>query len=189
MRRGNGIKPYENGAFYLSAIAKIDLNERQSAFVTYVTEGFLPTVAAEKAGYASPSQSAMTLQNSPAVRAAIFQGIQKALAADAAVSLRVLRKIRDDDQAPARVRADIGLKLMQLAGHVAPTTQEGKAQKALSDMTRDEMIAFIESNQAAIERAEQELMSRAKDVSPGASVTDSVPEQGAAAPSALNYLD
>lgn len=188
LRGDKGIKPCENGAFWgfsLSALTTLDLNERQAAFVTYVTEGFLPTVAAEKAGYKSPGQSAITLQNSPAIRAAIFQGVQRALQADAAASLRVLRKIREDDAAPARVRADVSLQLMKLAGHTVPTTQEGKAQKALSDMTRDEMVAFIEQNQAAIDRAEQELMSRAKDIS----APDSVPiEQGMTA-NPTEYLD
>lgn len=161
----------------------------QAAFVEHVVSGHSPNRAAELAGYSEHATVSYRIMKLPAVQAAIFEGVQRSLRGDAAVNLRVLRKIRDDDNAPARVRADIGLKLMQLAGHVAPSTQEGKAQKALSDMTRDEMIAFIESNQAAIERAEQELMSRAKDVSPGASVTVSVPEQSAAASNELDYLD
>lgn len=157
----------------------------QGEFVRLVVSGENPTKAAKAIGYSNPSQAAINLQNSPAVRAAIFEGVQRALQSDASVNLKTLRKIRDDDAAPARVRADISLQLMKLAGHTVPTTQEGKAQKALSDMTRDEMVAFIEQNQAAIDRAEQELMSRAKDIS----APDSVPSEPIVDANHTEYLD
>jgi hypothetical protein len=123
------------------------------------------------------------------VLAALHAAVQESLQTDVPVSLQVLRKIRDDDAAPARVRADIGVKLMQLAGHVAPTHRDDKPVKALSDMTQAELLEHIERNQAAIERAEAELMAKAKDVTPSASVSDSVSKQGTERSKPLNYLD
>lgn len=157
----------------------------QSDFVRLVVRGLPLSEAARQAGYVNPDVAGAQIMHSAAVQAAVYAGVQRQLQADAGVNLRVLRKIRDDEGAPARVRADIGLKLLQLSGHTVPTTQEGKAQKALSDMTRDEMVAFIEQNQAAIDRAEQELMSRAKDVS----VQDSVPIEQGIGDKPIEYLD
>jgi hypothetical protein len=127
--------------------------------------------------------------NSPAVLAALHAAIQESLKTDVPVSLGVLKKIRDDDAAPARVRADIGLQLMKLAGHVAPTTRDDKPQKALSDMTQAELLEHIDRNQAAIEKAEAELMAKAKDITPGDSVQHSVPKDQGAHVKPLNYLD
>ena len=121
--------------------------------------------------------------------AALHAAVQESLQTDVPVSLQVLRKIRDDDTAPARVRADIGVKLMQLAGHVAPTHRDEKPSKALSDMTQAELLEHIERNQAAIEKAEAELMAKAKDITPGASVPDSVSKTQATPAKSLNYLD
>ena len=50
------------------------------------------------------------------------------------------------------------------AGHIAPTRKESPAQKALSEMSRDELASFIDRNQAEIDKIEGELA--AKDVSP-----------------------
>lgn len=121
--------------------------------------------------------------------AALHEVVQQSLKMDVAVSLTVLRKIRDDDAAPARVRADIGLQLMKLAGHVAPTTREDRPQKALSDMTQAELLEHIERNQAAIEKAEAELMAKAKDITPADSVAHSVPKEHDTQAKSLNYLD
>jgi hypothetical protein len=101
----------------------------------------------------------------PHVLAAVHAGVQRALQADAPVNLKILRDLRDDAAVPPRVRADIGLQLMKMAGHVVPTTAPDKQDKPLADMTREEMLAYIDRNQAEIDRAEQELAARAKDVS------------------------
>lgn len=121
--------------------------------------------------------------------AALHEVVQQSIKSDAAVNLQVLRRIRDDDKAPARVRADIGLQLMKLAGHVAPTTRDDKPQKALSDMTQAELLEHIERNQAAIEKAEAELMAKAKDVTPAGNVPHSVSKDQGAQGKPLNYLD
>jgi hypothetical protein len=64
------------------------------------------------------------------------------------------------------VRADLSIKILDRAGHIAPTRKESPAQKALSEMSRDELASFIDRNQAEIDKIEGELAARAKDVSP-----------------------
>lgn len=172
----------------MSIVATADLSDRQAAFVESLLEGCTPQVAQTVARYESPAAYVYLLKT-PAVLHAVQVGVQRLLQIDAPVNLRILRKIRDDDAAPARVRADIGLQLMKLAGHVAPTHRDDKPQKALSDMTQAELLEHIDRNQAAIEKAEAELMAKAKDITPGDSVGHSVPTGGAAAPKPLNYLD
>jgi phage terminase small subunit len=165
------------------------LTDMQMDFVQALAKGFSPAESAERAGYANCVQVGTKLMGLPSVQAAVFEAVQQSLRADASVNLVVLRKIRDDDKAPARVRADIGLQLMKLAGHVAPTTRDDKPQKALSDMTQAELLEHIDRNQAAIEKAEAELMAKAKDVTPGDSVSRSVPKTHDDHAKPLNYLD
>lgn len=168
----------------MNDLEQFGLNERQRLFVAAVVAGRPLDVAALEAGYEEARQGTKQARR-PHVLAAIHHGIQRALQTDAAVSLAVLRKIRDDDAAPARVRADIGLKMLQLAGHTVPTAVSGSGDKSLAEMTRDEMVAYIERNQAAIDRAESELAARAKDVS----VSNSVSKSTDTASKSLDFLD
>ena len=137
----------------------------------------------------------------------MHSGVERAIKSDAAINLKVLRGIRDDVAAPARVRADIGIKLLSLAGHIAPRTRDEGPQKAISEMSHGELLEYINRNQAAIDKAEAELMNLAKDVSlgagvtvdvlmnlakdvsPGAGVTVDVPKHTAKPAKPLNYLD
>lgn len=165
-------------------LEQFGLNERQTAFVRSIVRGNTVHVATLEAGYGNEA-SGYAILRLPHVVAAIHQGVQRALQEDAPTSLKVLREIRDDKTAPARVRADIGIKMMQLAGHVVPQKANGEADKPKADMTRDELVAYIERNQAAIDRAESELAARAKDVS----VPSSVPKSTDATPNPMTFLD
>lgn len=78
--------------------------------------------------------------------------------------MRVLKTLRDDKNTPARTRADIGLKLMAMAGH-GVTERKADDSKQLSEMSSSELLAFVERNQAEIDRLEAELAARAKEVS------------------------
>lgn len=168
----------------MNDLEQFGLNDRQRLFVEAIVSGCPVDVATLKAGYEN-ELSGYQILRSPHVLAAVHHGVQRLLQAEAPVSLNVLRKIRDDDKAPARVRADVGIKMMQLAGHVVPSTSTSAADKPLAEMTRDEMVAYIDRNQAAIDRAESELAARAKDVS----VPDSVPKSTEAAANTLTFLD
>ena len=169
--------------------ATIDLPPQQAEFVRYILAGNRSVTAAELAGYVGAEQASYRLLRSPAVMAALHEGIQRELESDAATNLKILRDIRDDKQAPARVRADIGVKLLGLAGHIQPRGKNEGPQKAISEMSQAELLSYIDENQAAIDKAEAELMAKAKDVSPAAGVTVDVPKQGTQDAKGLDYLD
>ena len=130
-----------------------------------VVEGKPPEEAAKLAGY-HPKSAYRTLRL-PAVAAAISETIQLDLASvRAPLAYRVAKSLLQDESVSARVRADLAIKVLDRAGHIAPTRKETPAQKALSEMSREELAAFIDRNEKEIDRIEGELGARAKDVSP-----------------------
>lgn len=158
------------------------LNEKQREFLIHVLDGESPKRASELAGFAGNSW--LYLMRVPAVAAALHEAVQHSLQSDSMVNLKVLRKIRDDDQAPKGVRADIALKLMRMAGHIEPTTRDQAPEKQLSEMSGEELRSYIERNQAEIDRIEGELAARAMDVS----APDSAPKDPPAKAKPLDYL-
>ena len=142
------------------------LTEQQRELVRYmIVEGKPPEEAAQLAGY-HPKSAYRTLRL-PAVAAAISENIQLDLAAvGAPLAYRVAKSLLADVSVSARVRADLSIKVLDRAGHIAPTRKDPDAHKALSEMSRDELAAFIERNEAEIARMEGELGGRAKDISP-----------------------
>ncbi|MCA1542234.1 hypothetical protein I6F18_19950 [Bradyrhizobium sp. NBAIM32] len=150
----------------MPSIAAHDLTEQQRTLVRLiVNEGRRPEEAAELAGY--HPKSVYKTMRLPAVAAAISESIQLDLAVvGAPLAYRVAKSLLQDASVSARVRADLSIKVLDRAGHIAPTRKEmSSQQKSLSEMSRDELAAFIASNQAEIDKIEAELASRAKDVS------------------------
>lgn len=165
------------------------LTEKQQAFIKHAARGYDLDEAARLAGYAEEPYPSKTPMRSLAVTAALHETVAKALVFDGPVNLNVLRSIRDDSKAPARVRADIAIKMLNMAGHIIPRSKDDRPQKLLSEMTRDEMVAFIDENQKKIEQAEDALASRARDVTNGPGVTVSVPTAQPTADKAMSFLD
>ncbi|UQD69345.1 hypothetical protein JEY40_25370 [Bradyrhizobium japonicum] len=150
----------------MPSIAAYDLSEQQRTLVRLiVNEGKRPEEAAELAGY--HPKSVYKTMRLPAVASAIAESIQLDLAVvGAPLAYRVAKSLLQDESVSARVRADLSIKVLDRAGHIAPTRKDTLSQqKALSEMSRDELAAFIERNQAEIDKVEVELASRAKDVS------------------------
>lgn len=153
------------GKFDMTALAATMLTEQQRELVRYlVGEGKPPEEAAKLAGY-HPKSAYRTLRL-PAVAAAISETIQLDLASvGAPLAYRVAKSLLQDESVSARVRADLAIKVLDRAGHIAPKRKETQTQKALSEMSRDELAAFIRHNEAQIDKIEGELASRATDVS------------------------
>ncbi|MCC8945445.1 hypothetical protein H8A97_10115 [Bradyrhizobium sp. Arg62] len=150
----------------MTALVTSDLTEQQRELVRYiVVQGKSPEEAANLAGY-HPKSVYRTLRL-PAVAAAVSESIQLDLAAvGAPLAYRVAKSLLQDEKVSARVRADLSMKVLDRAGHITPTRKDLAPQhKAFAEMSRDELAAFIERNQAEIDRFEAELASRAKDVS------------------------
>jgi phage terminase small subunit len=129
------------------ALAVSALTEQQRELVRcLVSEGRPPEEAAKLAGY-HPKSVYRTLRL-PAVAAAISESIQLDLTAiGAPLAYRVAKSLLQDEQVSARVRADLSIKILDRAGHIAPTRKESPAQKALSEMSRDELASFIDRRQ------------------------------------------
>ena len=155
-----------------------NLTEAEAAFVRAIAAGESPASACRIAGFAE--EDAWKVTRRPQIAAAIHQEVSRAIVADAPISLKVLKEIRNDKGAPARTRADIGLKLLAMAGHGQEKTRSDDA-KPFSAMSAAELIAFVDRNQKEIARLEDELAARAKDV------TNQVVHQSAGKP--LKYLD
>ncbi|KRP85978.1 hypothetical protein AOQ73_36500 [Bradyrhizobium pachyrhizi] len=154
----------------MTALVTSDLTEQQRELVRYiVVQGKSPEEAANLAGY-HPKSVYRTLRL-PAVAAAVSESIQLDLAAvGAPLAYRVAKSLLQDEKVSARVRADLSMKVLDRAGHIAPIRKDLEPQhKAFAEMSRDELAAFIERNQTEIDRFEAELASRAKDVSVQAS--------------------
>ncbi|GMO11656.1 hypothetical protein [Bradyrhizobium ottawaense] len=150
----------------MTALVACDLNDQQRELVRLiVVDGKPPEDAAKLAGY-HPKSVYRTLRL-PAVAAAISESIQLDLAAvGAPLAYRVAKSLLQDSSVSARVRADLSIKVLDRAGHIAPTRKTmSSQQKSLSEMSRDELADFIASNQAEIDKIEAELAFRAKDVS------------------------
>lgn len=150
----------------MTALTASALTEQQRDLVKYlVVEGKPPEEAAQLAGY-HPKSVYRTLRT-PAVAAAIGEMIQLDLVSvGAPLAYRVAKSLLIDESVSARVRADLSIKILDRAGHIAPTRKDSAAHKAMSEMTRDELATFIEHNQAEIDKIEDELAARATDVSP-----------------------
>jgi len=143
-----------------------ELTEQQHEFVRLmVVEGHSPEEAGRLAGY-HPKSVYRTMRH-PLVAAAISEAIQLDLrSVGAALAYRVAKSLLKDEKVSARVRADLSIKVLDRAGHVTPSRKDLEPQrKALSEMSQEELVAFIERNQAEIDKVESELASRATDVS------------------------
>ncbi len=170
----------------MSSLARqTGLNDRQKGFVVaYCRNGHIGKAALE-AGYAHV-EDGYRLIRAPHVIAAIHHEVQRRLVAEAAPSsLQTLVDLKNDPATPPRVRADIGIQLMKMAGHVAPTTRDNAPGKQIHEMTREEMIAYIDRNQAEIDAAVNRLSELATPVS----AQHSAPKPMQVDANPLSYLD
>lgn len=150
----------------------MQLSDRQAELVRLITsEGLDPGEAGRRAGFAS--NSIRVILRKPAVALAIHEALQYELRTVLApLAFKVASSILKNPKASERVRADIAFKYMDRAGFITPTARDQAPQKALSEMSRDELLQFIDRNQAAIDKVEQELAERATEVSAPRSTPD-----------------
>lgn len=145
-----------------------NLTERQSAFLKLVVSGVDPGPAYLMAGYMGNAQEAAsngaTLLRNPAILAALHIEVGRQLASDALVARRVAVKILQDDSVAAKVRADLAVKMLRLAGHVEPRAAiaDNGPVKTLSEMSTEEL-----RSRAA--QLEDEIAARARPVNAASS--------------------
>lgn len=149
----------------MGVVAAAGLSEQQRELVrNLVVLGLPPELAAERSGY-NPKSVYRTLRI-PAVAQSVAESIQLELHTAAAGALHVAKTLLHDPAVSPRVRADISFKILDRAGYIVPSRKDSAPQKALSEMSQAELLAFIERNQAEIDKAELELAGQAKDITP-----------------------
>lgn len=164
-----------NGRF----VGTSQLTDKQRKFVTYyVQNGGHATAAARAAGYSTPATSAQGLTRSAAVMRAVRaereRWIQGKIANAAASAIHDL--ITDADT-PASVRFQVSRWALEAAGHGGKDSAgEGvDNDKPLNELTIDELQAFINGGQAALQQREQQAR-RTIDVTPGEQAADTPDE-------------
>jgi len=144
-------------------IQRFGLNERQTNFVGLVVAGLDPTQAYLQVGYETSREyaqsNAIRLLRQPNVAAAVHAEVGRQLAADAVLARRVLVEILQDPNASQKVKADLGVKMLRLAGHVEPRAAiaDHGPVKTLSEMSTEEL-------RARAAQLEDEIASRARPV-------------------------
>lgn len=100
--------------------------------------------------------------------AALRAEIMRQIATEGAgIGYRAVKRIANSPTAPAAAQVQAGRILLQAAGLIeAPqeTGRDGRPGKSLSEMTRDELLAFMDSKRAEIDRVESELADRATPI-------------------------
>lgn len=162
----------------------ISLTSNQAELVKYLIRGRGLEEAGRLAGYADTA--VYRAIKSPAVAAAIHEALtHDIMTLGAPAAYHVAKTLMMNESVSPRVRADISFKILDRAGFIVPSSKQRAPDKALSEMTQSELLAFIERNQAEIDKAEGELAAAAKDVSAPANA----PKHQAFDAKPLNYLD
>jgi phage terminase small subunit len=139
------------------------LNDQQAIFIhEYVCGGGNASKAAREAGYSEKSagQYAHELLQKPHIQAAIHAEQARQIGGElASMAVGVIRNILKDTSAANSVRLDAAKTALHIAGHVAPKAAEPpeNKDKALSDMTADELESFIRRGRKALEKAEADM--------------------------------
>lgn len=137
------------------------LNEKQAAMLADIIAGIPPVEAAKRQGYLEPHTTAKRFVTRPDVLLAIRRHSVGTLVGEGVpLAIKTLFQILKDEGAPARVRVDAAKTVLDRAGISAarPSAPEVKNEKALADMSPDELRALIS-------RLENEVAERADPVS------------------------
>lgn len=168
-------------------IGSRDLTEKQLAFArNYISNGGRQTEAAREAGYANPTVEGWRLLRNPAVQAFVFAERDREIGNIATIALKKAREIIENDAAPAGTRADLIKFFINQAGHVAPKagggTEGDKENKALTDMSADELEDFIRRGREAMANADKPRIDgeaeRVDDAKPALPAPDGAPHDG-----------
>lgn len=137
-----------------------NLTEKQSLFVHHLVSGATSaTEAARRAGYSGGGvrQVASQLMRKEHVQAAIRQEQFIKLNGDLAnIALETLRSVMQDEAAPAGARVSASIAVLERAGLNASGGREMHHAKPVSEMTNQELAAFIASSRRLLEYHEHQ---------------------------------
>lgn len=141
------------------------LTAKQSAFVShFVALGGQQGKAAELAGYADAAASAHRLVRLPHIQAAIRAEQERLVLEGGAKGLRWMVTALDDAKLSGAVRFQCAKWLAEAAGHGLAAQRAALglpgADKPLSEMTLDELDAFIAAGKAGVEHLKRERLAQ-----------------------------
>lgn len=143
------------------------LTEQQKTFVReYVRNGGCGADAARAAGYAAsrPAQQAHDLLALPHVQEAVHREQARLIGGTlASKAIEVVHRILHDDALAGtvsgqKVQLEAAKSVLDRAGHIAPKAWEPEmiGDKPITEMSLDELDAFIRQGQAALAQLSQE---------------------------------
>ena len=129
----------------LWAATMAGLTEKQADFVRHlVRDGCTQTESARRAGYGDPSSRAYELVRKPHVIEAIRQEQRRLVDGDLVnVALKTLRDIMSDTDASAAARVSAARAALEIGGHMRKDAADDSADKALSEMSIEELEALV----------------------------------------------
>lgn len=156
----NAMMKLDEDADFLPSVAG-PLTDKQAAFVReLVRNGGSQTDAARVAGYGDAGARAWELMQLPHVLAAIRAETERMITGAGPKSISWMLKALDDAKMAGAVRFQCAKWLAEAAGHglAAQRTALGLPlqDKPLSEMTLDELDAFISAGKAATDRLKQD---------------------------------
>lgn len=162
----NAVMKIEREADDAGSVAGV-LTAKQSEFVRqFVALGGQQGKAAMLAGYASPDPAAYQLMRLPHIQAAIRAEQARLVLEGGAKGLRWMVGALDDPKLPGAVRFQSAKWLAEAAGHglAAQRAQLGlpASDKPLSDMTLDELDAFIAAGKRGVEHMKAQAAEQAQ---------------------------
>ena len=156
----NAMMKLDEDADFLPSVSG-SLSDMQTVFVEHMLNtGGNQKRSAELAGYSNPSVDAWRLMQLPHVQAALRAGTERMLAGAGPKSVKWMVDALDDAKLAGAVRFQCAKWLAEAAGHglAAQRTALGLPlqDKPLSEMTLDELDAFISAGKAATDRLKQD---------------------------------
>lgn len=126
------------------------LTDKQSALVSALLDGLSISDAGARAGYSS-APAAYHASNTPSVQVALRTAMLRQMAKDAPMAWKLIVDTARDETVDRKLRTQCANSILDRTGFVPPKAAEASAERALEDMTRDELVAFI--SQAHARRA------------------------------------
>lgn len=134
------------------------MTEKQRMFAEEVAQGVNPTRAARNVGYSHPESEAYRLMRHQQVLRYLHERRTAHIKGDmAATALRTMQDLMTSGDTPASVRYQASNRILQLAGHTAPSDGPGSSEKQLTEMTSEELAQTIQNGMQALGELAQQL--------------------------------
>lgn len=137
------------------ACAPSDLTEKQREFTKLVGDGVQPIRAAEVAGYSQYAQEAWRLMQLPHIVERIkLERTRTMVGKIGALAMNAVEDILTAEDTPKMVKFQCAKWVLEVNGHVPQTAKNlglALSDKPLTEMTPEELRAFVDTGRKALE--------------------------------------